>query len=50
MPIIKDEDSERKDYLLQDDKKTKFGAKFIIITLILLAIAVAASGFYFKWF
>ncbi|EMQ94690.1 MULTISPECIES: hypothetical protein [Xanthomarina] len=50
MPIIKDEDSDRKDYLLQDDKKTRFGAKFIIITLILLAIAVVASGLYFKWF
>ncbi|GGG58311.1 hypothetical protein [Bizionia arctica] len=50
MPIIKDEDSNTKDYLLQDDKKTRFGATFIILTLIILAIAVVASGLYFKWF
>lgn len=50
MPIIKDENSDTKDYLLQDDKKTIFGATFIIITLIILVIAVVISGLYFKWF
>jgi hypothetical protein len=49
MPIIKDEDSNTEDYLLQDDKKTRFGATFIIITLIILGIAVVASGLYFEW-
>ncbi|MCX7547228.1 hypothetical protein OS188_04600 [Xanthomarina sp. F1114] len=50
MPIIKDENSEREDYLLQDDKKTKFGATFIIIALFILVVAVIISGLYFKWF
>lgn len=50
MPIVKDEDSEREDYLLQDNKKTKVGASVIIITLVILIIAVILSGLYFKWF
>ena len=40
MPIIKDKDSNREDYLLQNDKKTRFSARFIIITLIILIITV----------
>ena len=37
------------DYILKDNKNTKFGATFIIIVLILLVIAVAVSGFYMEW-
>jgi len=37
------------DYILKDNKKTKFGATFSIIVLILLVIAVAVSGFYMEW-
>lgn len=48
MQIIKDKNSNREDYLLQDDKKTRFVAKFIIITLILLAFTVVASGLYYE--
>ncbi|VVV00995.1 MULTISPECIES: hypothetical protein [Mesonia] len=40
---------EHEDYILKDNKKTKFGATFIIIVLILLAIVVVASGFYMEW-
>ncbi|SHI49895.1 hypothetical protein SAMN04488096_102127 [Mesonia phycicola] len=37
------------DYILKDNKKTKFGASFIIVVLIVLAIAVAFSGSYMGW-
>lgn len=37
------------DYILKDNKKTRFGASFIIIILILLAVAVIVSGFYMEW-
>ncbi|PZW42637.1 hypothetical protein LX95_00953 [Mesonia algae] len=40
----------KEDYILQDNKKTKFGAGFIIVVLILLITAVAISGIYFEWF
>jgi hypothetical protein len=50
MPFIKDSDSDREDYLLQDDKTTIFTGTFVIVALILLVIAVIVSGFYFEWF
>lgn len=50
MPIVKDKDSNREDYLLQDDKKTTFTATFVIAMLIVLVAAVAISGIYFEWF
>ncbi|WP_170244095.1 MULTISPECIES: hypothetical protein [Bizionia] len=50
MPVVKDKDSDREDYLLQDDKKTVFTATFIIVALIVLVIAVIISGMYFDWF
>ena len=43
--IIKDENDPTEEYLLQDNKKTRFGATFIIITLVILIIAVAATYF-----
>ena len=43
--IIKDEDDPTEEYLLQDNKKTKFGATFIIVTLVILIIAVIATYF-----
>jgi len=49
--IVKDSDNKQeKDYILQDNKKTRFGAGFIITVLIILIIAVIISGFYFEWF
>ncbi|PHR14832.1 MAG: hypothetical protein COA40_01260 [Aequorivita sp.] len=49
--IVKDSDNEKeRDYILQDNKKTRFGAGFIITVLIILIIAVIISGFYFEWF
>lgn len=50
MKFVKEEDEERRDYILQKDAKTKFGAKFIIIVLIILVGAVVASGIHFEWF
>ncbi|WP_170234001.1 hypothetical protein [Bizionia myxarmorum] len=50
MPIVKDKDSNREDYLLQDDTKTKSTATFIVVVLILLIASVAISGVYFEWF
>lgn len=50
MKFVKDEDEERRDYIFQKDEKTKFGAKFIIIVLIILIGAVVASGIHFEWF
>jgi len=38
------------DYILKDNAKTKFGAGFIIVVLILLITAVIISGLYFEWF
>lgn len=50
MKFVKDEDSEREDYLLQNDTKTKVGARVIIFVLIILVGAVIASGVHFEWF
>lgn len=43
--IVKDENDTTEEYLLQDNKKTRFGASFIIVTLVILIIAVAATAF-----
>jgi len=49
--IVKDSDNEQeKDYIFQDNKKTRFGAGFIITVLIILIIAVIVSAVYFEWF
>lgn len=42
-------DNESEDFILQENKKTKFGAIFIIIVLIILATAVAMTGVYFDY-
>lgn len=47
---IKDrDDKESEDYILQDNKKTRFGATFIIIVLIILATLVAMTGVYMDY-
>lgn len=49
--IVKDSDNEKeRDYIFQDNKKTVFGASFIIITLVILIIAVVCTAFYLEWF
>ena len=49
--IIKDSDNENeRDYILQDNKKTRFGAGFIAIVLLILVLGVIVSGLYFEWF
>ena len=50
MKFVKEEEEERRDYILQKDAKTKFGARFIIIVLIILVLAVVASGIHFEWY
>ena len=50
MKFVKEEEENREDYIFQKNAKTKFGAGFIILMLIILAIAVVASGLYFEWF
>ncbi|SDH89598.1 hypothetical protein [Winogradskyella thalassocola] len=50
MKFVKEEEDESRDYILQKDTKTKFGAKIIILILIVLVGAVVASGIHFKWF
>lgn len=47
--IVKDSDDEKeRDYILQDNKKTRFGAGFIIVVLIILVLAVIGSFIYFE--
>ncbi|MDP2686594.1 MAG: hypothetical protein Q8O62_05200 [Aequorivita sp.] len=49
--IVKDSDDKKeRDYIFQDNKKTRFGAGFIIVVLIILIISVIVSGLYFEWF
>ncbi|MDH7912898.1 hypothetical protein [Winogradskyella sp. SYSU M77433] len=50
MKFVKEDEEDRRDYIFQKDTKTKFGAKFIIITLAILVAAVVASGIHFEWF
>ena len=50
MKFVKEEDEETRDYILQKDEKTKFGAGIIIIILVILVGAVVASGIHFEWF
>ncbi len=49
--IVKDSDNEQeRDYIFQDNKKTVFGATFIIVILVILVLAVIATAFYLDWF
>lgn len=50
MKFIKEEDEKRRDYIFKKDSKTIFGARFIIIVLVILLGAVVASGIHFEWF
>ena len=49
MQIRDKNDNESEDYILQDNKKTRFGAVFIAIVLIILITAVALTGVYFEY-
>tara|TARA_R100000935_G_C2753214_1_gene130544 strand:- start:430 stop:588 length:159 start_codon:yes stop_codon:yes gene_type:complete len=49
--IVKDSDNkEERDYIFQDNKKTRFGAGFVVTILIILIAAVVVSAIYFEWF
>ena len=43
MKFVKENEEKRRDYIFKKDKKTVFGARFIIAILILLVIAVAIT-------
>ncbi|WP_198012066.1 hypothetical protein [Gillisia sp. CAL575] len=47
MQIRDKEDNQSEDYILQNNKKTKFGVFFILIVLVILAAGVAMTGVYF---
>ncbi|HSP11937.1 MAG TPA: hypothetical protein VLO29_05365 [Salegentibacter sp.] len=47
MQIRDKNDKESEDYIIQDNKKTRFGAIFIAIVIIILITAVALTGVYF---
>ncbi|GER59634.1 hypothetical protein [Patiriisocius marinus] len=48
--FIKDTDNQKEEnYILQDNKKTKFGATFIIIIVAVLILAVVASSMFITW-
>lgn len=45
--MVKDADNKKEEnYILQDNAKTKFGATFIIIVLVILALAVIATSMF----
>ncbi|MEO6347572.1 MAG: hypothetical protein ABIO60_06640 [Aquaticitalea sp.] len=50
MPFIKEEEEKTKDYIFQKDTKTVSTTVFVAIVLIVLILAVVASGFYFDLF
>ncbi|TVZ28404.1 hypothetical protein JM83_3530 [Gillisia sp. Hel_I_86] len=49
MQIRDKEDNESEDYILQNNKKTKFGVFFILIVLVILIAGVAMTGVYFDY-
>lgn len=49
MQIRDKDDNESEDYILQDNKKTRFGTIFIIIVLIILVTIVAMTGVYLDY-
>lgn len=46
MKLIKEEEEKRRDYIFQKDKKTIWTARFIVIVLVVLIVAVFASYLY----
>jgi hypothetical protein len=49
MQIRDKEDNQSEDYILQNNKKTKFGTFFILIMLVVLVAGVAMTGVYFDY-
>lgn len=50
MKFVKEDKENRRDYILQKDKKTVGISTFVIIVLIVLIVGVIASGFFFEWY
>lgn len=49
MQIRDEKDNQSEDYIIQDNKKTRFGAVFIVIVLVILIAGVAMTGVYFNY-
>ncbi|MDN3594118.1 hypothetical protein [Zunongwangia endophytica] len=49
MQVRDKEDDQSEDYILQKNKKTKFGATFIAIVIVIIIAAVAMTGVYFDY-
>ncbi len=49
MQIRDKEDKKSEDYILQENKKTKFGSTFIAIILIIIMAVVAMTGVYLDY-
>ena len=47
MKFVKEDNEERRDYILQKDETTKTVSGFVIVMLAILVIAVIVSGIYF---
>ncbi len=50
MKFVKEEEENRRDYILKKDEKTVGISKFVIGVLIVLIIGVIVSGFFFEWY
>ena len=49
MQIRDKDDNESEDYILQKNKKTKFGATFIAIILVIIIAIIAMTGVYLDY-
>jgi hypothetical protein len=49
MQIRDKRDDKSEDYIIQNNKKTKFGTFFILIMLVVLVAGVAMTGVYFDY-
>lgn len=49
MQIRDENDKESQDFIIQNNKKTRYGAIFIAIVLVVLIALVAMTGVYFEY-
>jgi sulfur transfer protein SufE len=49
MPFIKEDEEKTRNYIFQTDTKTLTTTGFVAIVLVILILAVIASGLYFEW-
>ncbi|MBK5192886.1 MAG: hypothetical protein JJE07_06680 [Flavobacteriaceae bacterium] len=49
MQILEKSDKESEEYIIQNKIKTRFGATFVVIIIVILITAVAMTGVYFDY-